>query len=464
MSGREVRCAECKQTVIVPKRSTRPPSKKSSAGKAHKSPEKQVADAKAGAAEIPPQDVLDEVIDDVLQPAKKAAEPVSQDRLEEVIEAALQPAAEPTDSHARQPKPPARQASKPGASSSNKRKQRKPASSGERKPPPLPKKAQSADGSDSRSKPPAPVDEAVEGKTAENKAEEAPARAKEDNKEQKPPAIPKQKARRRRAKSSRNKPPGKESKEPREKPSLPSGKEPVPAPSEAKTDAGPPEEKPDEVSKKSRRRRRADRRRRRRPRRKPVEAEASRPAENGSEKTTEEKPPRRRARRRKAPSGPRRMPLDTYRADASRLASVRWLAFFLSLALLFSALPLFYGAYWNLGTAPGWARLAFLVALLQAVYVTWMLAAPDWASVRVVFVLFAGVSMLYAVATAVAVATPLDKPMPLDLGTVRHPAKAWCSSVLLVMALATYLAGRATSRWRRAFELEMAARLKGRLR
>jgi len=50
--------------------------------------------------------------------------------------------------------------------------------------------------------------------------------------------------------------------------------------------------------------------------------------------------------------------------------------------------------------------------------------------------------------------------MPLDMGEVRHSAKAWCSSVLLVMALATYLAGRTATRWRRTFELEIAARLR----
>jgi len=153
------------------------------------------------------------------------------------------------------------------------------------------------------------------------------------------------------------------------------------------------------------------------------------------------------------------MPPDTYQADPSKLASVRWLALWLGLAVVFSVLPLFWGSHLNVETAPWWARLVLLVALLQTAYIAWMLNSPDWASVWVVMVVFAGVSMFYGMATAISVARPEHQPMPLGMGEVRQSAKAWCSSVLLVMALATYLAGRAAARWRRAFSLEMAARL-----
>jgi len=99
-----------------------------------------------------------------------------------------------------------------------------------------------------------------------------------------------------------------------------------------------------------------------------------------------------------------------------------------------------------------------LLAILQAVYVGWMLSAPDWSTVWVVMLVFAGVSALYAVATAMAIATPPDKAMPLGLGEVRYAARPWCAAVLAVMSLCTYLAGRFSSRWHRSFEYETAGR------
>ncbi|OHB69164.1 MAG: hypothetical protein A2V70_21215 [Planctomycetes bacterium RBG_13_63_9] len=101
--------------------------------------------------------------------------------------------------------------------------------------------------------------------------------------------------------------------------------------------------------------------------------------------------------------------------------------------------------------------------MVQIVYIAWMLNMPDWASVWVVMLVFAGVAAVYAVATALAIATPVDRPMPLGMGEVRHSARAWCTAVLLTMSLATYLCGRTSAKWRRTFELEMAGRsLRGR--
>jgi hypothetical protein len=150
------------------------------------------------------------------------------------------------------------------------------------------------------------------------------------------------------------------------------------------------------------------------------------------------------------------MPADVYCPDQGNLATVKWLALILGLAVAFSLAPVVYLAHLNPATAPGWARVVVLLAAVQAGYIAWMLNVPDWASVWVVMLVFAAVSAIYAVATSVAVATPLDQPIWLGMGEVRRSAGAWCASVLLAMSLATYLCGRTAARWRRTFELKTA--------
>ncbi len=161
---------------------------------------------------------------------------------------------------------------------------------------------------------------------------------------------------------------------------------------------------------------------------------------------------------RTAKSKRRVLPRNTYRPDSGRIASVKWLAGILLAAVVFSLLPVLYAWQVNLATASGWARVVVLVAALQAIYVGWMLSAPDWSTAWVVMLVFAGVSALYAVATAMVIATPPDRAMPLELGEVRYSARAWCAAVLAVMSLCTYLAGRFSTRWRRSFEYETAGR------
>jgi hypothetical protein len=161
---------------------------------------------------------------------------------------------------------------------------------------------------------------------------------------------------------------------------------------------------------------------------------------------------------RRAAAGRKRIPADVYLPDARHIAQVRWLAAMLGAALLFSLLPLLTNAHLDPADAPGWARAVLLLTLLQAVYVAWMLAAPDWASVWVVMLVFAIAAAFYGAATAVTVATPADKPLPLGLDAVRAGARSWCGAVLAVMTLATYLCGRISAHWRRDCQREAAAR------
>jgi hypothetical protein len=163
------------------------------------------------------------------------------------------------------------------------------------------------------------------------------------------------------------------------------------------------------------------------------------------------------------PRHPRRsdatpLPRNTYRPDRGRIASTKWLAGILLAAVLFSLAPVVYQMQVNLETASGWARVVILVAVLQVFYVSWMLSAPDWSTAWIVMLVFAGVSALYAVATAMAIATPPDRAMPLGLGEVRYSARVWCGAVLAIMSLCTYLAGRFSTRWRRSFDYETAGR------
>lgn len=167
------------------------------------------------------------------------------------------------------------------------------------------------------------------------------------------------------------------------------------------------------------------------------------------------RPPRRRAFRRSRRTGPATL-ADVYRADPGKIQTVRWLSLLLALIVAFNAAPAL--EHLDLEAAPGWARVVLLLAALEAFYVLWMLVTPDWASVRVVTVVFVLVAALYAAATVVALVTPPDQPLPLGSGELRHAAPHWCASVVLVSLLAAYLCGRAGAKWRRAFKLETAAR------
>ena len=145
------------------------------------------------------------------------------------------------------------------------------------------------------------------------------------------------------------------------------------------------------------------------------------------------------------------MPVDTYQPDRGHVETTRWLGFFLLLAVLSSLAPAL--PHLNLEIAPGWARALVLLAVLQAAYVFWMLAAPDWSTVRVLMFVFAVVAALYGMAAAIAIATPLDEPIPLGMGEIRASAARWCGVMLLSTTLATYFCGRISTKWRRSIDL-----------
>ena len=208
-------------------------------------------------------------------------------------------------------------------------------------------------------------------------------------------------------------------------------------------------------------------RKRRRDRKRAIgRAEASEATPSPQQKETRRKAPEKvpeqtkpaAARRKPVPRGPTLMPPDVCRPDEGRLVAVKWLALILGVVVLFSTAPVFVKMHWNLQTAPGWARLVVLMVVLQGVYIAWMLNNPDWAAVWVVMLVFAAVASIYGAATAMVIATPLDRPMLLGMEEVRHTATGWCGAVLSAMSLATYLCGRTSAKWRRAFELQTAGK------
>jgi hypothetical protein len=146
---------------------------------------------------------------------------------------------------------------------------------------------------------------------------------------------------------------------------------------------------------------------------------------------------------------PRTMPAGVCRAEPARCVTLYKLAGLLALAVVLSLVPVVWLGHLNVETAPGWARAALVLAGLQILFLGRMLSAPDWASAWIVMLVFAFTAVVYAVVLAMTMVTPVDHQLALGLGPVRYGAAGWCGGVLAVMALATYLAGRVSVRWRR---------------
>ncbi len=205
---------------------------------------------------------------------------------------------------------------------------------------------------------------------------------------------------------------------------------------------------------------RRDRRRRKRKGESATESVAAKPtsAPPSPDREPPKPSPHRQPKSQRPKPRPKRRTMtdDVYVPDIGHVVAVRWLAFFLSLAVTFSLCPVVYKMQLNPETAQWWARIVLLVAIVQVGFIVWMVNRPDWASVWVVMLVFAAVATLYAMAAAYVLATPIDYPILGGMEHVRNSSKTWCPAVLLVMSLVTYLSGRTSMRWRRAFELQHA--------
>jgi hypothetical protein len=144
------------------------------------------------------------------------------------------------------------------------------------------------------------------------------------------------------------------------------------------------------------------------------------------------------------------------KATQGRARTVYMLGLVLGLIVLASLFPAL--SHLNIVKAPGWARGIFLIAALQLVYIAWMMALPDWSTVWVGMWLFALVAAIYAMVLVIVVLTADGMPMMLSLDEVRQPAKSWAAIMVLMMGLMSYVCGRVSMSWRKAFELAKAKR------
>lgn len=142
-----------------------------------------------------------------------------------------------------------------------------------------------------------------------------------------------------------------------------------------------------------------------------------------------------------------------YEPDVDKRWTVYYLATAMALFSVFCMLPAL--GYWNLGSAPAWARAVLLLSLLQLAYVVWVVSVPDWSTLWVSMIVFTIVAALYGIAMTVALTTPLDQNqnMLLEMADIRSKAPLWCGGVVLLAFLLAYFCGRAAARWRRSFEL-----------
>lgn len=151
------------------------------------------------------------------------------------------------------------------------------------------------------------------------------------------------------------------------------------------------------------------------------------------------------------PSEPAKRQTTTgYQPDADKCSTVYYLAAAMAALSLYCIAPAV--SHLNLGAAPNWARVVVLLSLLQLAYAVWLASIPDWSTLRSSMVIFTVVAALYGLTMTVALSTPAENPLPLDLTEVRRQAVLWCAGVVLLASLLAYGCGRAAWRWRRTLE------------
>ncbi len=147
---------------------------------------------------------------------------------------------------------------------------------------------------------------------------------------------------------------------------------------------------------------------------------------------------------------------DGYQPDPGKVTSIRWLGLALAALAIIGAAP----AHDHLAFigAPSWAQGILLLTTLQLFYIVWMVTLPDWSTAWVLMIVYASIAALYGFTLAVTSFTPVDRAMILDLTEVRRTAPAWCGAMLLFTFLGSFLCGRFSARWHKAFVLAAAAR------
>lgn len=108
------------------------------------------------------------------------------------------------------------------------------------------------------------------------------------------------------------------------------------------------------------------------------------------------------------------------------------------------------------------AYFVFFFSGIQLIYAIYMVQLPDWSTARVVMVVSAMVSVLYAISMGVALMAGNDNAIIAAFGLSAQQSAGyvsmWCCMMTLLMSLLTYFLVRTSLRWQRAYELATAGR------
>ncbi|MEX2185953.1 MAG: hypothetical protein WD875_04125 [Pirellulales bacterium] len=124
--------------------------------------------------------------------------------------------------------------------------------------------------------------------------------------------------------------------------------------------------------------------------------------------------------------------------------SARRLAALLAALVLIAVGPAI--AKFNLAAAPDWARVLLLGGGLAMAYLAWMALAPCREALWSITWALAIAAAAGVLVMAVALFTPQERPLPLDIGPTRGPAVAWCLTIAVLSSVGSLLAGRLASR------------------
>lgn len=81
-----------------------------------------------------------------------------------------------------------------------------------------------------------------------------------------------------------------------------------------------------------------------------------------------------------------------------------------------------------------------------------MVTVPDWSTVWTAMIVFALVAAVYGAALALTVMTPRTSAMLFELDQNRDAAHVWCTAVVVVTSLMTYVTGTIGYRSRKAHQ------------
>ena len=143
-------------------------------------------------------------------------------------------------------------------------------------------------------------------------------------------------------------------------------------------------------------------------------------------------------------------------AREDRITLTRFFAGFLVVVGLINLAPAIY-CWWQWSQAdagtllPRWIYLQIFAAVLHIVYAVLLLQVPDWGtlqSIAIVMLVFAFIFGLFSVGLLNSSNGLLSQFLQIP-GSLSRKACIWCVAMLVLATLASYLAGRESTQWKR---------------